>query len=239
MLNQNKVVKYIKDNLAFPFMTIEIDDDKIIEYFTEYTLNEFSRYVPYEKKLNIDTTIDNNKVPGRANEFYIYDDEGLEILNVKDLVFDASDHYFFNHPIMGPMSHGELNEWALQTELANRARTFSDWNRTWEFRHPNVIRISPVMTLPERVLVEYETVQPKDLRGIPNEFQTLFCRFALADIKLILGRIRKRYGEGTLNTPFGEIPLSAEIYDEAREERDKILEKLEDKLVPNVIMDSG
>ena len=239
MLNQNKVLKFIKDGLAFPFMTVELDDSKIIEYFTEYTLNEFSRYVPHEKKLNIDITLDNNKVPGRANEFYIYDDEGLEILNIKDLYFDESDHYFFNHPVMGPMSPGETANWMLQTEMANRARTYSDWNRTWEFIHPNVVRISPVMTLPERVLVDYETVQPKDLRGIPNEFQTLFCRLALADIKIVIGRIRKRYGDGNLNTPFGEITLDSSIFDEGKEEREKIIEKLEDKLVPNVVMDVG
>lgn len=239
MLNQNKVLKYIKDNLAFPFMTIEIDDSKIIEYFTEYTLNEFSRYVPYEKKLNIDLTLDNNKVPGRSNEFYIYDTEGLEILNIIDVIFDASDYYFFGHPPMGPMSNNSLNDWALQTELANRTRTFSDWNRIWEFIHPNVVRISPVRTLPERALVEYETVQPSDLRGIPNEFQTLFCRLAAADIKLLIGRIRKRYGEGTLQTPFGEITLSSEIHDEGKEERERIIEKLEEKMLPNVTLDLG
>lgn len=239
MLNQNKVLKYVKTELGFPFTFVELSDEQIIEHVTEYTLNEFSRYVPHDKKLNIDLTLENNKVPGRQNEFYIYDDEGLEILNVKELIFDATDYYFFNHPVMGPMSYGELPSWMLQTEMANQTRTYSDWNRTWDFIHPNVIRISPVMTLPNRVLVEYETVQPKDLRGIPNEFQTLFCQLASADIGLIIGKIRSRYGSGTLNTPFGEIPLDNSIQDESKEKREKIIEKLEDKMKPNIVMDIG
>lgn len=239
MLNQDKVLKYIKDNLGFPFMFIELEDEKIIEYVSDYTLPEFSRYVPYEKKQNLDLNLENNKVPGRANEFYIYDHEGLEILNVKDIVFSRSDSYFFNHPVMGPMSYGELNGWIMQSELANRARTYSDWNRIWEFIHPNIIRISPVYTLPDRVVVQYETIQPIDLRGIPNEFQTMFCQLASSDIKMMIGRIRKRYGDGRLNTPFGEVNLSADIFDEGKEERERLIEKLEENLVPNVRMDVG
>ncbi len=158
MLNQNRVLKYIKDNLGFPFMFIELEDEKIIEYFTEYTLPEFSRYIPYNKKQNLNLTLENNKVPGRANEFYIYDHEGLEILNIRDIVFGREDDFFFNHPVMGPFSYGELDDWMLQTEMANRTKTYSDWNRTWEFIHPNVVRIAPVYTLPDNVVIEYETI---------------------------------------------------------------------------------
>ena len=239
MLNQDKVLKFIKDNLAFPHMFIELEDEKIIEYFTEYTLSEFSRYFPYYKKQNLELNLENNKVPNRANEFYIYDHEGLEILNVKDVVFGKEDSYLFGHPVMGPMSYGELDNWMLQSELANRTKTYSDWNRTWEFLHPNVLRIAPVYTLPSNIVVEYETIQPIDLRGIPNEFQRMFCNLASADIKIVIGRIRKRYGDGKLNTPFGQIELSAEIADEGKEEREKIIEKLEQTLIPNVRLDVG
>jgi len=38
MLNDFQVLKYIKDNLAFTFMFIELSDEKILEYVKTYTL---------------------------------------------------------------------------------------------------------------------------------------------------------------------------------------------------------
>jgi len=46
MLNPTEVLRYVKDNLAFPYMTIEWDDDKILEYIDDNTRKEFSYYHP-------------------------------------------------------------------------------------------------------------------------------------------------------------------------------------------------
>ena len=46
MLNQAEVLRYVKDNMAFPFQTIEWDDDKILEYIDDNTRKEFSYYIP-------------------------------------------------------------------------------------------------------------------------------------------------------------------------------------------------
>lgn len=240
MLNRNKVLNYVKDNLAFPFMHLELDDDKILEYITEYTLNTFSEYVRYKKKMYLDLTSDKNKVPEIQNEYYIHDDEGLEIINVSQLYPNESDYYVHGHPPLGPMTYGEIPSWALATTSSMDTKMFSSFDKTWEFIHPNIIRISPVVGTSSRgVTIEYETVQPSDFSGIPNQLQTFFCRLALADIKIVIGRIRKRYGDGTLATPFGEIPLSSDIFDEGKEERREVIEKLEEQFIPDVIFDKG
>jgi len=46
MLNDSKVLKYIKRNLGFPFMHLEWSDEEILEYVKESTIPEFSYYVP-------------------------------------------------------------------------------------------------------------------------------------------------------------------------------------------------
>jgi hypothetical protein len=56
---------------------------------------------------------------------------------------------------------------------------------------------------------------------------------------MVIGRIRKRYGGGNLRTPFGEIPLEGDIYEEGKEMKREILEKLERLFVPNVRVDFG
>jgi hypothetical protein len=115
---------------------------------------------------------------------------------------------------------------------------FSSWDKTFEFRSPNILRISPVPTTGNYCTVEYERMQPEDLRDIPNEHQILFCKLALADTMIQIGRIRKKYG-GQIRTPFGEIPLDADVYEEGKELKQQCLDKMERLYLPNVSVDFG
>lgn len=241
MLNQNRVLTYIKDNLAFPFMHLEWEDTKITEYFTEHTRREFSYYVPQKWKSVINISNEKNQVPGISNEFYIEDPQGLEIINVIDIYLDAGHYYLHGHPPIGPMSHGQIQDWALQTEMAMQTKMFSTFDYTHEFKHPNIIRISPSPKQNNygNVTVEYERIQPPDLSGIPNDLHLDFQKMALGDIMMAIGRIRKRYGGGNLRTPFGDIPLDSDIYEEGKEIKREILERLERLFVPNVRIDHG
>lgn len=238
MLNQSRVLHYIKDNLAFPFQHLELEDDKIVEHFTTYSLREFSTYVPDIERVGV-TVADANKVPNRQNEYYITDPENLEILNVIEIYFGGSDFYIHGHPYFGPMSHFEMREWALATEMANQTKSFSTYDKTFEFMHPNIVRISPVPSNFSYFTAEYERVHPATLRRVPNEFQVMFCEFAMADIQILLGRIRKKYGDGNMRTPFGEIPIGTEIYDEGKEKKRELLEEMKRLELPNVVLDHG
>jgi len=241
MLNQQRVLNYIRDNLAFDYMHLEWNDTKIVEYFTEHTRREFSYYVPQKWRTVINVTNTNTKVPGIANEYYIEDPQGYEILNVIDFYMDAGILYLHGHPPIGPMSHGEIQGWALQVEMAMETKMFSSFDYTCEFKHPNIIRISPALTNTATgyVTVEYERIQPPDLSGIPNDLQLYFQKMALGDIMMTIGRIRKRYGGGNLRTPFGDIPLESDIYEEGKELKREVIEKLERLFVPNVRVDFG
>lgn len=240
MLTQSQVLNFIKDNLGWNFMHLELTDEKIIQYTTDYSLKEFAYYSPQKWKIGLNLDLDANKVPGVANEFYIYDPQGLEILNVIDFYSTAGDYYLLGHPPLGPMSPGELPEWALSVSNAMMVKMFSSFDYTFEFSHPNIIRISPLPTSSLGIItVEYERQQPPDLSGIPNDLHQYYKNLALADIMIVIGRIRKRYGGGNLRTPFGEIPLDADIYDEGKELKREILEILERLYIPNVRIDYG
>ena len=240
MLTQERVLSYIKDNLGFPFMHLELDDEKIVEYFTDHTRREFSYYIPDVSRTVVDVNSDANKVPGRGNEYFLEDAEGLEILNVIDMYTNKGELYLHGHPPLGALSHGELREWAYNVELAMETKMFSSFDYTFEFRPPNIVRVSPepVASL-DKITFEYERQQPKDLGNVPNDLQLDFEKMALADIMMVIGRIRKRYGGGNLRTPFGEIPLEGDIYEEGKEMKREILEKLERLYIPNVRIDHG
>ena len=241
MLSQSEVLRYVKDNLAFPYQVIEWDDDKILEYIDDNTRKEFSYYIPQGNQfIPLNTDLDSSKVPGTQNRYYITEPCGLEIYNVVQMYMNGSDYYIHGHPPLGALSHGQLQDWALEVNLAMDTKQFSSFDYTFEFTHPNIIRISPsnsggVGT----VILEIEREQPSDLSGVPNDLHMDFKKLALADIMISIGRIRKRYGGGTLRTPFGEIPLESDILDEGKEMKRDILEKLERLFIPNVHFQHG
>jgi hypothetical protein len=241
MLSQTDVLEYIKDNLGWPFMFLELDDDKIIDYFTKHSRKTFSYYQPQKKTMALNTATESLQVSDKANEYYLNEPDGIEILNVVDVYTSASDLYLFGHPPLGVFSHFELREWALQVEMAGQTKMFSTYDYTYEFKHPNVLRIAPVTSSEGlgTVTVEYERMQPEDLSGIPNDLQKYFKDLALADILIVIGRIRKRYGGGNLRTPFGEVPLEADVYEEGKELKRETIEVLERLFIPNVRIDHG
>lgn len=241
MLNSTKVLQYVKTNLAFSFNKIELEDNEILEYIQEYTLHEFSYYAPEVRKMNLSLNVESNIVPGRSNEWYLNEPEGREILNVVELYMPRTVYDIHGHPPISALDLGGLKNWALDVETSMMVKQFSSWDHTHEFIHPNIIRISPSpfkMGIID-VTVEYERIQSSDFRGIPNDRSHFFLELCLADIMIVLGRIRRKYGGGNLRTPFGEIPLEADILDEGRDKKREIIEKLTAGFLPNVVVDFG
>ena len=239
MLNEHLVLDYIKGELGFPFQPLEFKDNDILTHIQKFTVPTFSHYAPQKRKVFLNFKNKKLKVSGRANEYYIEDPQGIEILNVIDVYFSQSDYIIHGHPPIGPMSQQGLRSWALSTETSMMNKMFSSWDYTHEFDHPNILTIFPVPTPTfNGCTVEYERMQPKDFSGVPNDLQDLFYRLALADTMLRIGRVRKRYGDGQLRTPFGEIPLSSEVLEEGKELRREVIEQLE-KFKPNIVIDFG
>lgn len=235
MLNQSRLLKYIKYNIAFPFQFIEYSDEQILEYVTTFTLREYSHYFPDTVTIPYNFNLASNKVPDKANEYYIQDAQGLEILNIVNIYFSSANLLMFGHPPLGPMSFGDIANWALNTEQATMTKLFSNWDYAFEFKQPNMFRVSPTPT-EGYVAIEYERIHPPDLSKIDNDLQMYFCEFCLADIMILLGRLRKKY-EGNLKTPFGDIPISAEIGDEGKEKKAALIEKFIGGSIPNVNVD--
>lgn len=240
MLSPASVLRHVKRQLGYPVMKIEYTDEQILELIRDDSIREWSYYVPNKAKCDLNLQSENVQVPGRANEFYISEPEGREILNVIDLYFDESELYSLGHPPLGVFSEFELRDFALQTHQAMTTKMFSNWDFTFEFSHPNVVRISPLPIHNQRVItVEYERMSAEDFSEIPNDVHRVFLDLCTADTMIALGRIRKKYGGGTLRTPFGEIPLESEIHEEGKELRREVIEKLERLYLPNVIIDHG
>ena len=240
MLNEYLVLDYVKGELGFPFQPLEFEDKDILEHIQKFSIPTFSHYAPQKKKMDLNFLVERNKVAGRSNEFYLFEPEGREILNISEIYFDQSSLYALGHPPMGVFSEFELRGWALQVHQAMTTKMFSSWDFTFEFHHPNRVRISPLPIHNERIVtVEYERKSQDDFSEIPNDVHRLFLDLALSDVMITIGRMRKKYGGGNLRTPFGEIPLESEIFDEGKELKREVIEKLERLFTPNILVDHG
>jgi hypothetical protein len=237
MLNSSKVLNYIKRNLGFPHMFIELDNNSILEYVRDFTIPEWSHYFPDINTIGFNPQVASNKVSGKSNEYYITDPLNLEILGIVDIYWPQNDYIIHGHPIMGPMSMGELPSFALDAEVAGWVKQFSSFDKTFEFKHPNIVRISG-MGLGDWIAIEYERIHPSDFSKITNDLQNYFLELALADIMIQISKIRKRYANGNLKTPYGEIPLE-DPGEEGQTKKREILEKLTVGSLPNITLDIG
>jgi len=236
MLNDSYILLYVKDNLGYPFQKLELGDEKIMQYIKDHTIREFSHYIPDKVKMPLNLNVEINKVPNMSNEYYLRDPEGLDIMGIVEIIGNASDLIMMGHPYVGVLSGGpNLRDWALAAETSMMGMQHSGLLKTWEFYPPNRFRLSTgCLNNQSNVVVEYERLQPPDFRKIPTAHHRLFLDLCLADIMIIIGRIRKKYAGGNLRTPFGEIPIEADIFDEGKEKKREILERMDRLFLPDV-----
>lgn len=219
MLTKAEVLKYIKQNLAFPWQALELSDDDIINYITDFTIKNFSYFWPDKNKMAFNATNDNrhNNVP---NEYYITDPDDMPILYLLEIV-DSSSVVSAGHPIVG-LSGSEPERYVYKIEKLSPQFRWG-WQRfEYEFIHPNIIRLSGLY--PNNMVVEYARVHNPDFHTINIHQQKYFLPYCLAEIKIWLGSLRKKYS--SLTTPYGDIPISADLYDEGKTEKSDLEEKL-------------
>jgi len=239
MLNAARVLQYVKTNIGFPYQFVELEDSEILEYIRNFTIRTFGQYFPDTKTIGLNLQTTSNKVPNKANEYYIEEEDGREILGVAHISFGMGNQYLFGHPPYGPMTLTQISQWALDTEVANWVKSFSSWNYTFVFQSPNIVSIRPTPSTESWVAVEYERHHAEDFSTIQNDLQMYFLELCLADIMIVIGRIRKKYASGGLQSPFGNIQLDDGIFDEGITKRNDILEKLAGGALLNVVVSFG
>lgn len=234
MLNWNKVLDYVKGNLALPSGFFEKNDKELTDRIKISVIPEFSLYYP-----DIETTlvlIEENeyKVIGKSNHYRFYDEEDLDILDIKQCYFSMTNEIDMYHPVVGPTSFEDFKWWSLGVFKSRFFQPFSMWSKTYKFIQPNIVRVLPEAD--ENFVVEYEREQPHDLRRIPNALKKQFMDLCLADVMIWIGRIRTGYA--TIQTPNGEISLNGDsLKGDGETIRDRVIEQLKESALPPFIFD--
>lgn len=239
MLTWDKTMMYVKANLSLPSKFIEDTDAQIKDYLKLTALSEFSTYFPdWERTPVYPNTPETYKVSGKTNQFYFYDDEECDIINVKHCYFNVENELWTGHPLVGPYSLEHYKWFALGVFKSKLFQRYSEFDRVYRYIAPNIIEILPENMGTASFVVEYERTQPADLTKIPQTLELMFMDLCLAHEMIKLGNIRSNYGNGNLTTPFGDIPLNGEDLRQRGDDlRQKIVEKLESESVPDIIIE--
>lgn len=235
MLTQQKVLAFVKRKLGYPNVIIELSDETILEHMEMFTLTEFSKYIPDDEELVLDTELAENKTE-QSNVFYLHDRDECDILSVSDVIFPHETLYLINYPYVAPITQlPEVPNQLLQMLNAENAEQFSNMLSSFEFWEPNRLRIYCSM-IPSKLVVRYQRVHPATLESIPVEYQPEFQYLLLADVMSMCGGIRNKYA--SISTPFGDVQLGADLGSAGDALKEKILDKL-DASPPNAILFVG
>lgn len=237
MLNETKVLYYIKENLGFPHVDIEKSDEQLMMYVKMFSLSEFSNYVPDVFEWRLLTDRPKIKVEGTNNMFYILDPDGCDILNVVAVIPAEAESFYYGYPYMSYQgSFDGVADMLLQIDQAETLQQFSRGDQSFDYFPPNKIRIFPSFMNSQKYVVRYERVHPEHFMTIPQEYSIDFLNLALADAMMNCGTVRSKYSN--ITTPFGEIPLNTTLKDQGSELKQRTIEKLK-SLPPNLLVYVG
>lgn len=236
MLSWSEIVEYIKENLSYPFQMLEKSDEQIIDFLKRNALKKFEFYYPQKWRITLNCSDPAIMVVDRKSEFYLIDPDEREIKTVTAFIPTMGSYLFNNHPIFGPWTTGQVEDWHLQVFNSGLLQPFSNFNYNIEFIAPNSIRISPKFS--GTCVIEYERGHDPELSTINPELHDVFRELCLGSFMLMIGRLRQKYN--TTTTPFGEINLNGDlIYNEGKEIYDRLIEKMERGCLTNVVFDHG
>jgi hypothetical protein len=232
VLSKQKVIFFIKQRLGYPNVTIEKTDDDMWEYIRNFSIMEFSKYVPDYQEMVLDCQDEENKTADE-NMFLLHEPEGAQIMDIVYIPMPFTNMLINGWPYQAPITGYE--QLPTDVQAVDRSKTiehFSKAGMSWRFFPPNRLRINMGMR-PDKLKIQYYRAQPESLYYIPYQYESEFLYLCLADIMTIIGNIRVKYT--TLTTPFGEIPVNGDIAQLGNDLKDKVIQRLE-LLPPNALI---
>jgi len=236
MLNWNKVLRYCRGRTALPSSFLEKTDEEIQDWLTLTSVAEFSQYYPDWERTGFTLTAPGHPHETNGTWFHFYDEEDLEIFGIRECYFPMTGLLAAGHPHMAPMSFGSATWFSLDTFKARTFMPYSMWSYTYKFINPNIVEL-PNYQQTSAVVVEYERMQPDDLRKIPAAMERIFMELCAADMMIWIGGMRTMY-QG-VNTPFGEVNINGEqLESKGQDLKREVMEKLVEDSKPPVIIDT-
>ena len=225
------LLKKVKRKLGLRTLPVTYTDDEILDILYEDTLPTFSIYFPTTFTMKIDLAHCKHApvdTTNRAQRAYFLDlPYGMTVLEVSDLqYFDGSisDYYApqFNYGDSFEIFNTQIMQGMIESMIAVPI--------VYEFQQPNILIIEePNGTLPSVVTCTFNIVHSKDLSTIRYTYLDFITELFCIDCKIAFYEEMKRYNN--IDTTFNEIDLKIDDWENAKDKREELLEKWENKFL--------
>lgn len=213
-MTQTELLSIIKLELGTSHRPLEIDDAGLLEIIKLRTLPTFSGFYPCFEVVDVCPTRDMVE-QGNWGKFYVRSQ--LEVMSIAK-VFRNENAVMFRNQFGNNIS----NIFDLQAFQDAISAVYTP--DTWSWIPPCTIELFPKYYNTDNFLVIAKCVHPDHLQTLPKEgLRDEFIKLALADVKIALYPIRKRFA--SVNSTYGNIELDLEIVENGKQEREDLLEK--------------
>jgi len=218
MLNATRIIRRIEKALGFKLMDVELSHEEVLDNIKDETLREFSKFFPYQEVCVVDPE---NKVPPYENRFWIHTQN--ECLGINRLIGSSllGANYITNmlHPVAMDMLLGDPISRQLNIDLLS----FTSNPITFRYHEPGQIEILPIYNNVRSYIIVANTVHPETFNTIPVGLEDEFMSYAIADTKAAIYPLRSRFQ--SISTPYGQMELNLDQFQNAEEEKNQIKEK--------------
>lgn len=219
-LTPSIVLRDIRRKLGAVAYDLELTDQEIMQVVYQATLPVFSKYFPYRYRVTVDMR--DEIVAGKAC-YALPQEKGLEILGVSEILLSNNWNYNYG----SYLSTGLNNPFSQQ--LANDFSSITQTRVTFNMIGTTHVEIYPRLTGTTQAIVTIKATHPKHLRSIKDSLREEFLKLAYLDVLMSIYPIRKRFE--TLNSPVGTINLFLDEVENAKSEREQLLEKFHENVL--------
>ena len=215
MLNKTTLLQYIKMKLGLSEFVSPFTEEQICKIIDFETIYTFSKYYPYMFIVKIDESRDEWE---KSAGIYYLRTEGLEVLGVAR-VFNTELSIQDKLPIYNT----DMFDYQMYADL--KSMVYLPY--TFKFIPPNKIEMFPKYRNFINYSAEVKCVHPTHLMTIPLNLRDVFLKLAEYDVKIAMWQVLKNYE--SLPTAFASIDLKLGEFENAKDERETLLDKIKEK----------
>ena len=229
LVNINDVIQYCKRECGFPYTSIELSDEDIINIIKFESLQLFEQYVPDLGRRTINKG--SKKFRVKKNLYWVIDPLDREVFWVQSVEPEESELLANVYPYQTPIVNYDMIPDLLGR--IEKAHTSMRYGRSliWiQEDGTNQVWIFSADGISNKYSVSYTRSHAPDLSTINREYAIDFANICAANVMMIIGQIRNKYTN--LSTPVGELGINgSELFSNGQSLLSSTIEKL-DKIKP-------
>lgn len=215
-LSPTMVIRYINSRLGSTVQYIELSEKDIMKIVYQQSIQTFSQFFPYLPMVVLTAADKINPTRQSNNDYRIPNPWNLQLLSIQKSILTSSEMY--GGGWIGPFLTNPID-----TILLNDRISMMIPPTIVEFWPPNKVTIKQnYYNMSGKICIQFKAVHPQHLKTIEPNLRDQFLHLCLDDVLLSLYPIRHRFQN--ITTPYGSLQPFYEMVDNAKSDRDALLD---------------